>query len=164
MSERTSNLAEVVQIDKHRRLAYNVKLVNALVRQGLWTMNPYEFAVLMYLVTHTIFVGKDRITLPLRMMLEGEVDARGNWLQVPIPMSKRTLMKSIQGLANAGLLEVVRNRRVPGHGVVKAASTIIVRTDALQRLLEEYEVSDAGALQYNDAGIYPVIPDTEQSN
>jgi hypothetical protein len=158
-------LAEVVQIDKHRRLAYNTKLVNALVRLGLWRFEPSEFMVLMYLLAHTLLVGKSRITVPLRVMLEGAYDnALERWVQVPIPLSKKTIIRAIKGLAASGYISVVRNTVVPGHGVLKAASTIVIGVDQLERFVAEAEATNGITIPYSDEGITPIVPDTEQSD
>jgi hypothetical protein len=161
MTERTGTLAEVVQLDKHRRLAYNVKVVEALVRQGLWHMNPYEYMLYMSLLVHTVFLGKDRITLPVRAMEEG-LFSDGGWVQVPLPMSRRTLLKSIDGLRKGEFITVVRNKVIPGHGMVNAASTIIINMQKIEHYLSEAKGTDGLTFTYPVEGYTPVVPNTEQ--
>lgn len=160
---RDGTIAEIVPLDKYKRLAYTLRVIEAFVRTELMQLPPYEYMLLMYILTHTLLVGKDRITIPLRMILEGVLDTEAKgWVQVPLPMSKRTLMKALKGLKDSRIIDITRNKVIPGYGMTNAASTITVRHDAITRVLAALEAIDGTRVEYPTEGYVPVVPTPEQ--
>lgn len=77
-----------------------------------------ELRVLLYIVRRTFGFGKNADAISLRQMTDGITRRDGKVIDHGTGMSKRAVIQGTKGLAEKGIIEVIRRKKTKGHNAV----------------------------------------------